>query len=185
MTVANYGAMYVDQPNNYIYTSHNGTGAIYRIDIGTGEVVEFVPSGEGVSQNDGARCARAPLNVDYGDAPQGYRVSSPPTTDRATPGRAGAVARRDDRLRHRWCADRADASGDDVTSLDVPPTDDEDAFGPGPIVLPSNGGTSRCRSPDATRRNGHPLLAGSISTATAPSTRPSSRWPPPPARRWN
>ena len=85
-----FGAMYFDV-NGYFYLSRNQDGQIYRIDLsaldGTGSepltgldvsAVKFA-DGPSSNQNDGARCASAPLidedtpsNIDFGDAPQSY-----------------------------------------------------------------------------------------------------------------
>ncbi|RJG42473.1 LruC domain-containing protein [Motilimonas pumila] len=85
-----FGAMYFDV-NGYFYLSRNQDGLIYRIDLSsvdqqadphaTGLDVSAVlfSSGPMSSQNDGARCANAPLidedspsNIDFGDAPATY-----------------------------------------------------------------------------------------------------------------
>lgn len=78
-----FGAGYFDV-NGYYYVARNQDGAIYRIDlsdpakIAEGDVpaVKFA-DGPSSSQNDGARCANAPLidedsNIDFGDAPDSY-----------------------------------------------------------------------------------------------------------------
>lgn len=86
-----FGAMYFDV-NGYFYLSRNQDGKIYRIDLSalsdTGSnqqaaeldvsAVEFA-DGPTSNQNDGARCAGAPLidedtpsNIDFGDAPRSY-----------------------------------------------------------------------------------------------------------------
>lgn len=86
-----FGAMYFDV-NGYFYLSRNQDGIIYRIDLSSLQLttsdqelttldVSAVAFSQGPSssQNDGARCAKAPLidqgtvsNVDFGDAPQSY-----------------------------------------------------------------------------------------------------------------
>lgn len=86
-----FGAMYFDV-NGYFYLSRNQDGNIYRIDLSTidtetnesellalnVEAIKFA-DGPSSSQNDGARCASAPLidedipsTVDFGDAPKSY-----------------------------------------------------------------------------------------------------------------
>ena len=86
-----FGAVYFDV-NGYFYLSRNQDGQIYRIDLSalnentalaelsTLDVgaVKFA-DGPGSNQNDGARCASAPLidtdvasNIDFGDAPASY-----------------------------------------------------------------------------------------------------------------
>jgi LruC domain-containing protein len=86
-----FGAMYFDV-NGYFYLSRNQDGKIYRIDLSTlseavndQEVFNLDVSaikfadGPTSNQNDGARCASAPLinedepsNIDFGDAPSTY-----------------------------------------------------------------------------------------------------------------
>jgi LruC domain-containing protein len=86
-----FGAMYFDL-NGYFYLSRNQDGQIYRIDLSTLGTATYTPEstdldvralkfadGPRSSQNDGARCASAPLidedtpsNIDFGDAPQSY-----------------------------------------------------------------------------------------------------------------
>jgi LruC domain-containing protein len=86
-----FGAMYFDV-NGYFYLSRNQDGKIYRIDLSTlseavNDLEEFnldisavkFSDGPKSNQNDGARCASAPLidedspsNIDFGDAPSSY-----------------------------------------------------------------------------------------------------------------
>ncbi|MGF1712160.1 LruC domain-containing protein [Vibrio kagoshimensis] len=81
-----FGAGYFDV-NGYYYVSRNQDGKIYRINLSTSNqsnidngivpAVEFVSNGPASSQNDGARCANAPVvdedsNIDFGDAPNSY-----------------------------------------------------------------------------------------------------------------
>ncbi len=86
-----FGAMYFDV-NGYFYLSRNQDGQIYRIDLSTltpssttADLIELDVSaikfadGPSSSQNDGARCASAPLidedipsPIDFGDAPESY-----------------------------------------------------------------------------------------------------------------
>ncbi|MCE2573582.1 LruC domain-containing protein [Motilimonas eburnea] len=80
-----FGAMYFDV-NGFLYLSRNQDGLIYRVDLSTeqkiasGQVkaVKFA-DGPSSNQNDGARCANAPIidedtpaNIDFGDAPASY-----------------------------------------------------------------------------------------------------------------
>lgn len=73
-----FGAGYFDV-NGYYYISRNSDGDIFRIDL-TDPVhpnVEAVLFAQGPfsNQNDGARCAYAPIaveDIDWGDAPQSY-----------------------------------------------------------------------------------------------------------------
>lgn len=86
-----FGAMYFDV-NGYFYLSRNQDGQIYRIDLSALDATSDAQQlseldvsaikfsdGPSSSQNDGARCASAPLidedmpsNIDFGDAPQSY-----------------------------------------------------------------------------------------------------------------
>ncbi|MGF0118622.1 DUF7507 domain-containing protein [Promicromonospora sp. Marseille-Q5078] len=63
-----FGAVYFDADGN-LYAGNNTSGAIYRIDTAAVSAIFFAQGPGGVSQNDGARCASAPILVDYGDAP--------------------------------------------------------------------------------------------------------------------
>lgn len=80
-----FGAMYFDV-NGFLYLSRNQDGQIYRVDlsnqekIASGQVkaIKFA-DGPSSNQNDGARCANAPIidedtpaNIDFGDAPASY-----------------------------------------------------------------------------------------------------------------
>lgn len=67
---AGFGATYADA-DGFMYASHNVNGRIIRIDMATGADALFsVANASGA--NDGARCALAPVPVDFGDAPDGY-----------------------------------------------------------------------------------------------------------------
>lgn len=85
-----FGAGYFDV-NGYFYVSRNQDGKIYRLDLSTiglaGDstpyaAIEFA-AGPLSGQNDGARCANAPLidedegvsSIDFGDAPDSYSTS--------------------------------------------------------------------------------------------------------------
>lgn len=75
-----YGAVYFDGTGAF-YVSNNATGILYRIDISDPAALsssqpidpatQIVPlsTGRPASRNDGARCAIAPLPIDFGDAP--------------------------------------------------------------------------------------------------------------------
>ncbi|WP_394251465.1 LruC domain-containing protein [Vibrio profundi] len=84
-----FGAGYFDV-NGYYYVSRNQDGKIYRVDLSPGNAVniaagfvpaiEFVSNGPASNQNDGARCANAPVvdedsNIDFGDAPDSYKTT--------------------------------------------------------------------------------------------------------------
>lgn len=73
-----FGAGYFDV-NGYYYIGRNSDGKIFRIDLSQPDspIVNaiFFAQGPYSSQNDGARCANAPIaveNIDWGDAPQSY-----------------------------------------------------------------------------------------------------------------
>lgn len=81
-----FGAGYFDA-DGYYYVSRNQDGDIFRIDLsndanlqsGNVSAVKFA-SGPSSSQNDGARCAQAPLidedsTIDFGDAPDSYATT--------------------------------------------------------------------------------------------------------------
>lgn len=61
------GAMYADA-EGYLYASVNLTGDIWRIDVAD-VTAALLSNGEPSTNNDGARCANAPLTIDFGDAP--------------------------------------------------------------------------------------------------------------------
>ena len=85
-----FGAGYFDV-NGYFYVSRNQDGKIYRIDLSTIDLEGDTPpysadlfaAGPLSGQNDGARCANAPLidedegasTIDFGDAPDSYGSS--------------------------------------------------------------------------------------------------------------
>ncbi|MCW9000818.1 MAG: LruC domain-containing protein, partial [Kangiellaceae bacterium] len=73
-----FGAGYFDV-NGYYYISRNNDGKIFRIDItdtnNPDPTAVLFAQGPYSNQNDGARCANAPIsveNVDWGDAPTSY-----------------------------------------------------------------------------------------------------------------
>ncbi|MEM9806647.1 MAG: DUF11 domain-containing protein [Cyanobacteria bacterium P01_D01_bin.56] len=75
-----YGAVYFDRTGAF-YVSNNSSGELYRIDISEPTSlsnsqpidpttqVTFLATGQPATRNDGARCAAAPVPIDYGDAP--------------------------------------------------------------------------------------------------------------------
>lgn len=72
-----FGAVYFDVDEN-LYLSRNSDGIIFKVDTSTirPEAVEFA-AGPASSNNDGARCAIAPIienvsKIDFGDAPDSY-----------------------------------------------------------------------------------------------------------------
>ncbi|WP_185964450.1 LruC domain-containing protein [Aliikangiella marina] len=76
-----FGAGYFDVTGNY-YIGRNNDGKIFRINLSdpdTSDVsAEFFAQGPSSNQNDGARCANAPISVDgvdWGDAPSSYSTS--------------------------------------------------------------------------------------------------------------
>ncbi len=73
-----FGAGYFDV-NGYYYVSRNSDGKIFRIDLSDVDSPQttalFFAQGPYSNQNDGARCANAPMafdNIDWGDAPASY-----------------------------------------------------------------------------------------------------------------
>jgi len=88
-----FGAVYFDV-NGYFYLSRNQDGKVYRVDLSDvdqGTTIETLNAldvtavhfadGPSSSQNDGARCASAPLidedtpsTIDFGDAPASYKT---------------------------------------------------------------------------------------------------------------
>jgi len=80
-----FGAAYFDV-EGFLYLSRNQDGYVYRIDLGSvaiaelaGPTAELFAFGPSSSQNDGARCANAPIidedepaTIDFGDAPASY-----------------------------------------------------------------------------------------------------------------
>ncbi len=76
-----FGAVYFDVEGTF-YISRNSDGNIFRIDVAAANPsAELFAIGPSSSNNDGARCAIAPLideddtTVDYGDAPDTYGTS--------------------------------------------------------------------------------------------------------------
>jgi LruC domain-containing protein len=76
-----FGAGYFDV-NGYYYVSRNQDGHVFRVNLSDPNVpvptAQFFAYGPYSSQNDGARCAYAPLsvmNIDWGDAPDSYGTS--------------------------------------------------------------------------------------------------------------
>lgn len=76
-----FGAVYFDVTGK-LYVSRNKDGHVYRIDTNSGyPVAEFFAYGPSSSNNDGARCALAPIidmempTTDFGRAPDSYGTS--------------------------------------------------------------------------------------------------------------
>ena len=76
-----FGATYFDV-EGYLYISRNSDGYVFRIDIDQpSPVAEFYAYGPSSNNNDGARCALAPIvdetgaAIDFGDAPDSYGTS--------------------------------------------------------------------------------------------------------------
>lgn len=76
-----FGAVYFDVTGN-LYISRNNDGNIFRININWDyPIAEFFAYGPSSSNNDGARCALAPIisqdspTIDFGDAPDSYGSS--------------------------------------------------------------------------------------------------------------
>lgn len=61
-SVNTFGATYTDS-DGLLYAGNNGTGVIWRIDVENGTASEFA-QGPPTSQNDGARCFNAPIQVE-------------------------------------------------------------------------------------------------------------------------
>ncbi|WP_051333749.1 LruC domain-containing protein [Aliagarivorans marinus] len=72
-----FGAVYFDL-NGTLYISRNSDGLVFRIDVAAASPqAEQFAQGPSSSNNDGARCAMAPIaddsaNIDFGDAPASY-----------------------------------------------------------------------------------------------------------------
>lgn len=73
-----FGASYFDV-DGMLYISRNSDGYVFRIDVSQpSPSAEFYAFGPSSSNNDGARCALAPLvgsestSIDFGDAPESY-----------------------------------------------------------------------------------------------------------------
>lgn len=80
-----FGAAYFDVEGN-LYISRNNDGHIYRVkvdqidDLPMSEAVQLFAVGPSSNNNDGARCATAPIiddtiDIDFGDAPESYGSS--------------------------------------------------------------------------------------------------------------
>jgi LruC domain-containing protein len=73
-----FGAVYFDVSGR-LYFSRNSDGHVFRLDVAESEpLAEFFAFGPSSSNNDGARCAMAPIvsevnaEIDFGDAPDSY-----------------------------------------------------------------------------------------------------------------
>lgn len=76
-----FGAVYFDVEGNF-YISRNADGIVFRIELDKGLYnAEQFANGPASNNNDGARCAIAPIidddatNIDFGDAPESYGSS--------------------------------------------------------------------------------------------------------------
>jgi len=76
-----FGAVYFDVEGTF-YISRNSDGSIFRIDVSAlSPEAELFASGPSSGNNDGARCATAPLidendtTIDFGDAPSSYGLT--------------------------------------------------------------------------------------------------------------
>ena len=76
-----FGAVYFDVEGTF-YISRNSDGHIFRIDVSSDDPqTELFASGPASGNNDGARCATAPIideddtSIDFGDAPSSYGLS--------------------------------------------------------------------------------------------------------------
>jgi LruC domain-containing protein len=76
-----FGAVYFDV-NGTFYISRNSDGFIFRIDVSDeNPIAEFFADGPDSGNNDGARCATAPIideddtSIDFGDAPSSYGLT--------------------------------------------------------------------------------------------------------------
>lgn len=67
------GAFYAD-PEGYLYASSNSpSGKLWRVNTASAPyAAEHIGTGTPSSSNDGARCAVAPIPIDFGDAPSSY-----------------------------------------------------------------------------------------------------------------
>ncbi|MEM7431049.1 MAG: LruC domain-containing protein [Pseudomonadota bacterium] len=73
-----FGAAYFDV-DGFLYISRNSDGNVFRIDLTVASpAAEFFAHGPSSGNNDGARCAMAPIiddsatDIDFGDAPESY-----------------------------------------------------------------------------------------------------------------
>ncbi|GAA4842471.1 hypothetical protein GCM10023331_29450 [Algivirga pacifica] len=76
-----FGAVYYDLDGN-LYVSNNNSGRIFQVplthtiaDTATTVTSTFFTQGPASSNNDGARCALAVIQLDYGDAPDSYKTT--------------------------------------------------------------------------------------------------------------
>ncbi|GAA4848062.1 hypothetical protein GCM10023331_35970 [Algivirga pacifica] len=75
-----YGAVYFDREGNF-YASNNNSGKIHILravheipNNATSTTAELFVQGPSSDKNDGARCALADINLDYGDNPVSYKT---------------------------------------------------------------------------------------------------------------
>ncbi|WP_406608866.1 LruC domain-containing protein [Agarivorans sp. JK6] len=76
-----FGAVYFDVDGN-LYISRNSDGSVFKIDVSeSNPQAQFYAQGPASGNNDGARCAIAPIvaedeaNIDFGDAPDSFGTS--------------------------------------------------------------------------------------------------------------
>lgn len=76
-----FGAVYFDV-EGFLYISRNSDGHIFRVDVNNPSLTTLFAYGPSSGNNDGARCATAPIvdeseppTLDYGDAPDSYATS--------------------------------------------------------------------------------------------------------------
>ncbi|MDO6761917.1 LruC domain-containing protein [Agarivorans sp. 1_MG-2023] len=79
--VGTFGAVYFDV-SGHLYISRNSDGLVFQIDIASNSPeAQLYAQGPASSNNDGARCAIAPIvaaddaNIDFGDAPDSFGTS--------------------------------------------------------------------------------------------------------------
>lgn len=79
--IGTFGAVYFDV-EGYLYISRNSDGHIFRVEINDPTSTTLFAYGPSSGNNDGARCATAPIideseapTLDYGDAPDSYATS--------------------------------------------------------------------------------------------------------------
>ncbi|MEL7310573.1 MAG: LruC domain-containing protein [Pseudomonadota bacterium] len=130
-----FGAAYFDV-DGYLYISRNSDGQIFRIDLtASAPSAEFFAYGPASNNNDGARCAMAPIIpvdnslIDFGDAPDSFGTTLSTNGARHDLGNGQiylgqTVDGESDAWTHPLADDTADASNDDdgvvmVSNFDV------------------------------------------------------------------
>jgi hypothetical protein len=166
------GAVFTD--GRYLYASYNNNGMIYRVDVTVpdpGPTYSFFARGPSSSTNDGARCARAAVPIDFGDAPASYgtlletldgarhSVVNYDIGTKTAPLRLGAT------VDIEGNGVPGDATGDDVVNPNAPngQVDDEDGIVNVPVVrTPGQPTTITVRATNA--ETGPATLAGWLDT---------------------